>query len=132
MNNTAQDIKAAYLEIFPLSHISVTKAPLGGNELYIKCYLQRPDEWANKISHNDPLNYMASFNPETGKYEELNHSLTVKATNPYMAYGSAKLRKYSKKTADISDIKNRFIKVREFIKSNLDNAAHDIAEKVGE
>lgn len=123
-------IERAFYEVFPHSYINISDAPLSGEEIYIKCYLQRPEEWANKISHNDPLSYMADFNPVSGVYSEHLHSLTVKATSPYMAYGSEKLRRKTIKNADIPKIKARFEQLKAFIQSHLDKAAHDIADKV--
>ena len=123
-------IKAAYYRVFPDSYINITTGALSGNDLYIKCYLQKPDEWANAISHNDPLNYLADIEPETMLYSEHNHSLTVKPDNQYRAYGSARLRKRNIKHADIKKIEARFNQLKQFIIDNLDNAAHDIKGKV--
>ena len=123
-------IERAFYDVFPASFISISPAPLTGDEIFIKCYLQKPEEWANKISHNDPLSYMADFNPVTGVYTEHLHSMTIKATSPYMAYGSVKIRRRTIKNADIPKIKARFEQLKAFVKSNLDNAAHDIAGKV--
>ena len=122
-------IEAAYYRVFPKSYISITNGALGGG-LYIKCYLQKPSQWANNISHNDPLNYMSDIDPETMLYSEHNHSLTVKPDNKYMAYGSAKLRRRTIKKADIKKIEARFNQLKQFVIDNLDNAAHDIAGKV--
>lgn len=123
-------IERAFYEVFPKSHISITNAPLSGRELYIKCYLQTPDQWANGISHNDPLSYMADIDPITMVYSEHHHHMYIKPQEKYLAYSSVSIRKRTIKNADIPKIKKRFEQLRDFIRSNLDQAAHNITDKV--
>lgn len=123
-------IERAFYDVFPRSHISISNAPIGGRELFIKCYLQKPEEWANKISHNDPLSYMADIDPETMLFTEHNHSMVIKPQEKYLAYSSVKLRRKTIKNADIHKIKARFEQLKDFVKANLSNAAHDIADKI--
>ena len=123
------DIEQAFYSVFPNSHISISNGCLGGG-LYIKCYLQKPDEWTNGISHNDPLNYMADIDDKTGDYREHNHSMLIKPESQYMAYSSAKLRRRTIKNVDIKKLKARFEQLKGFIASNIDRAAHDIADKI--
>ena len=124
-------IESAFYRVFPESHIWVSRGTSSwGRELWIQCYLQKPGEWSNKISQNDPLNYSADIDPDTMLYTEHRHTLTVLPDNNYMAYGVAKLRKRNIKNADIEKIEARFEQLKAFIVSNLDNAAHDIRGKV--
>jgi len=124
------NIKNAYMTTFPLSFISVSKGFLGSAELYIKGYIQTTGEWSNNISNNDPLNFIATYNPITKVYKEENLSLTIKATNPHMAYGSVKLRKKTIKNATPEKLANRFVQIRSFIQDNLNYMVHDITDKV--
>ena len=123
-------IESAFYSVFPNSYISIRPGALSGKELYIKCYLQKPDEWENHISHNDPLNYMADINPKTMLWSEHNHSMLIKPQEKWLAYSSAKLRKRNIKNADIAKITKRFEQIKQFVSDNLDKAAHDIADKV--
>lgn len=128
---TIASIKKAFYEIFPNSYITINVAPLGGpSELVITCYLQKPDEWANGIYLNDPLSYSVFYNPVTGLWHENNHYLTIKATNPYMAYDSVKFRKQIIKQANYTKIKARFSKLKQFVVDNAHLMAHDITGKI--
>ena len=125
-------IKTTFSEVFPRSHVVVCDAPLCKNEIMIKAFLQRPGEWANKISHNDPLTYIANIHLESMTYTEpYGPTLLIKPGEKYwLAYDSAKLRKRTIKNVDIPKLQKRFEQIRDFIRDNLDKAAHDIAEKV--
>lgn len=127
---TVTQIKNLYMSIFPHSHISASNACLGGNEIYFNCYLQDPTQWANKISNNDPLNYRFTYNPVTKVYSENAHSFTVKPTETWLCYSSVKLRKKTIKNCNPEKLLKRFNQFKQLIIDNLDNAAHDIADKV--
>ena len=124
------DIKAMFYDVFPESYISITRAPLGDDTLCIKLYLQKPDEWTNKISNNDPLNYMTFYKPDTGLWREDGASFLTKPTSPHMAYSSVRMRKQTIKAANHTKIKARFNRLHAFLAENIDNAAHDVASKV--
>jgi len=125
------NINELYMNVFPLSHVAVSKGCLGEtNTLYIKGFIQNPDEWGNGISHNDPLNFMATYNPVTNVYKEENLCLTIKPTNPHMAYGSVKLRKKTIKNLTPEKLTARLKQIKEFIKVNVPNMVHDIKTKV--
>lgn len=125
-------IKTAFFEVFPRSHVVVCDAPLSRDDIMIKVFLQRPGEWANNISHNDPLTYIAMIHAPSMTYtESYAPVLLVKPGEKYwLAYDSVKMRKRTIKNVNIPKLKQRFEQVRDFIKDNLNNAAHDIAEKV--
>ena len=123
------DIKNAYHEVFPLSHISITQSVLGGSAQYIKCYIQNNTDWANAISHNDPLNYMFSID-ETGVYSEHNLSIQVKPKNKYMFASSELLRKKTIKNINYQKLIARFTAIKHFIISNQDNMIIDIKNKL--
>jgi len=123
-------IENLYKRIFPESCCSVSHAALSENVYFFKGYIQKPDEWANGISNNDPLSYMAEYDANTNVWREVQASLIQKPDNKYMAYSSLNMRKQTIKNLDIHKLEKRFLKLKQFIKDNLDNAAHDIAGKV--
>ncbi len=124
------NIKELYMNVFPKSHVAGNNGHFGGDDLYIRGYIQSPDEWINKISNNDPFNFMIIYNPITNVYQERELSLIVKPTRPNMVYGHVKMRKKTIKNVTPEKITARFEQIRDFIKSNLPDAAHDITDKV--
>jgi trehalose/maltose hydrolase-like predicted phosphorylase len=112
-----ENIKQAFLNVFPNSHISVSAGILGSEAFYVSARLFKPDEWANGIAQNDPLTY--HFNIDNNVYTETGLNLKVKPTKSYLYCDSAKLRKKTIKDCNGEKLEKRFKEVKEFIKSNL-------------
>lgn len=126
---TNDDIKLAYYQLFPLSYVSISKGILGSNDIYGKGFIQNKNEWANKISHNDPLNYMFSID-DNGLYTEHSLSIQVKPKDKYMYSSSEKLRKKTIKNIDNKKLIARFYEIKEFIILHKDNMLIDINDKL--
>ena len=127
------EIVKVWKEVFPNSKISPSKAALGGEGHYFKCYLAaNKQECINGYFENDPLNYMFSID-ERG-YKEHSHSLSIKPPeNSYLAYGRAKIRAKSMKEPTLEKIKKRFLQIKKLVeenKENLINLCFDINEKL--
>lgn len=107
-------------QVFHNSCASVTDGCLGSG-IYVKGYLAKDKtEWTNGISHNDPLNYMASLEGEI--YKELDLGLSIKPPEgSHIAFGSAKLRKVTIKNATPEKLVARFKAIREFVMANAQN-----------
>jgi len=127
MNN--EEIKALWMSVFPNSHAVVNIGPLGGG-VYIKGYLQKPGEWINGISHNDPLSYTGWVNGE--EYKEDGTMLLRRSNVPHMVFSWARMRKKTIKQITPEKLLKRFQEIREFVRANLENMPerYDIRGKV--
>ena len=113
--NTMQ-IAQAWLEVFPNGHARYSKAALTEGEFFINSYLQKPEQWANGISQNDPLSYVVRF--DSKDLEELGCSLLTKAApGSYLVYGHVKLRKQTIKGVDEKKLIKRFQRVRDMVEA---------------
>lgn len=131
-NMTSEDIKAAWMRVFPASYCNTSVLNLNGSgDLYFVGYIQTQAEWANGISNNDPLQYRAYFVPAQKRWEEYNGvGLTVKPMERFMAYGNASLRTKNQKNATLASITKRFEQIKTHILDNRQNWAHDLSGKV--
>ncbi len=120
-------IKQLYMQVFPNSHAVCNNGALGGGQ-YIKGFIQKPGEWSNGISQNDPLSYTACI--EDGKYEEFNLFLFVKPTNEYMAFDTVALRKKTIKNVTPEKLLKRFHEIKAFIEAQAANWYLDLTDKV--
>lgn len=114
-------------EVFP--HSLAVKHEILGGMIYTFYLGAGPEDWANGISHNDPLSYTMRRNID-GTYSEINGGpvLTVRATVPYMAYSSEKMRKKSNIAPE--KLTARFEEVRAWLRVHANEAAFNIGGKL--
>ncbi len=124
---TNQQLKDLWMQVFPNSYASASDGCLGDGQ-YLKGYIQAKTEWANGISHNDPLGYMGSLYGDV--YKDENLGLDIKPNNPYLAYGNAKIRKKTIKNVTTEKLLKRFNEIKQFIIDNKENWYLDLSDKV--
>ena len=125
------DIQETWKKVFPNSLMTGSKACLGNSMFYKGFLAGNHEEFANGISHNDPLSYM--FEIDNGAYIESTLFISIRPDKKYLAYSSAKMRKQTIKGITPEKLEKRFIKIRDFIISHKDdfiNLQFDINEKV--
>ncbi len=122
-----QDIKKAWLEVFPKSECYPSVGALGGG-IYTKCYLQTKNEWSNGISQNDPLSYL--FVIDDNDYSESSLSIIGKPFNPHMYASSLNPRKKTIKNIDYNKLLARFKQIKQFIIDNESELHHNYKQSI--
>ena len=104
-------IKQAWLEVFSNSHAS-SRTIMGST--CVALYLQKPEEWANGISNNDPLVYKLWIEGDNVRESDL-HVYTRPEKGSNLVYKSVGMRRQTIKQADHDKLVRRFKKVRDFV-----------------
>ena len=119
-------------EFFPSSLCVVGNVCLDGG-VSINGYIGNgKDEWANRISHNDVLSYLAIVD-KNGDYREVGApSLCVQPKEAWLYCSSEKMRKKSIMGLDAVKLAKRFAEIRAFWdthKTDVKGACFDVMAK---
>jgi len=104
-------IKQAWLEVFPYSH-ATSRSIMGST--CVALYLQKPEDWTNGISNNDPLTYKVWIEGDNVRESDL-HVYTRPEKGSNLVYKSVNMRRQTIKKADRAKLVRRFKKVRDFV-----------------
>jgi hypothetical protein len=126
MSVTSEQIKSAWLEVFPNSacHFGVY---LGGGRFSGR--LLRDEEQINGIAQNDPLGYSGWVEGDDYREDRL-HLFVKPPAGANLVYGSVKLRKVTIKNATPEKLVKRFQQIREFVRENAGDMKHDVSTKI--
>lgn len=119
-------IKLVYMDLFPNSHVSVSKACLG-ESYFVTTYLGNKGTWFNGIHNNDQGMTLYKVSHDDGNYlvECLGGvSLNVNPKEKYYAMSREKMR-FVRKSGNfkkcLDDMRKHFVKYKEFVNLNRDN-----------
>jgi len=134
VENTEKIIKDSFAKYFPHSSVSHSKNSIASDKYMIFVFTlgKEKGEFSNGINMNDPLNLMLTIDisstPATIKYER--SSVSIKPSNPHMAFGSSKLKLRKTKVKNEKDLKTKmdkaFSMVQTEIKSIIKNGDFEI------
>jgi hypothetical protein len=130
---TYEDVKTAWLRVFPNSSVQVNKAALSKDAYTFKFRLAKDKtEVSSQIMDNDPLNYTGIL--ENNTFKEWSGSMLVKPpVGSYLAFGSAKFMKKTIKDVTVEKLLKRFEQVKKFVSDHADelhNIKFDINDKL--